>query len=168
MSDFVWRIEGENSCSCLNLVGHVTLEPAWSYWANPECADRSSWAKFWGKTREKKLQLSKLHIIPPVAMAFWDAGGTLSTFIICVCSRTGAVKGDAAVWEPVNWRNIPRNCLLWKKICSWTNTASSSLVSVCGWCLLLIKACLTSQSAPEKTLGIGLGETSLGPGFSKC
>lgn len=48
----------------------------------------------------KKLHLSKLHIVPPVAMPFWDAGGRLRTLIICVCSRTGAMKGDAAVWEP--------------------------------------------------------------------
>lgn len=48
-------------------------------------------------------------------MAFWDAGRTLRTLISCVCSRTRAVKGDAVVWEPVNYRAIPRTYPFWKK-----------------------------------------------------
>lgn len=131
--DFVWRTEGVNLCCSLNLVARVILEPGWSFWAIPECAGWSSWAKFlvkplpgrkatqsrgpagprlpqagvtrpfqcqpawercwwqWGDLhcsmldtvlstqplelwccwiRDKKSQLSKLHIIPPVTVAY--------------------------------------------------------------------------------------------------
>jgi len=35
----------------------------------------------------KNGKFSKLHMVHLVAMAFWDAGGTPRTLIICMCSR---------------------------------------------------------------------------------
>lgn len=59
---------------------------------------------------------------------------------LSVCSRTGAVEGNAAVWESVNRRNNPRNCLLWKNFAFGPILPAPPMLSVCGWCLLFIKA----------------------------
>lgn len=136
-------------------------------WAGPrvlhhaaELTALSSWGK--------KLKLSKLHIIHPVAMAFWDAGGTPRTLIICTCSRKGGVKGDAVVREPVSEKPIPRSGLLWKKFPLGPILPAPPRFLHAGAVCCLSSPDLYQQSGHEKTHGVGLGESSLGLSISKC
>lgn len=116
----------------------------------------------------KKLKLSKLHIILLVAMALWDAGGMPRTVVICMCSRKGAMKGDAVVWEPISQKSVPRNGLLWKNFPLGLMLPPPQHFLHAGAVCCSSSLDLYQQSGPEKTHGIRLRETSLGLSFSKC